>query len=65
MYAAIFASLQPNHDPRHIEAFLRLQYGTLDHLDRDTFREEAKIASECADVGGLEAAEDLAISYGL
>lgn len=65
MYAATFATLQPAHDPRHIEAFVRLQYGPLDHLDRNTLREEAKVAAQCVTVGGVDAAEELAVSYGL
>jgi hypothetical protein len=52
-------------DARHVEAFLRLQYHTLNHLDRATFRREIKIAIACIAEGGLEEAETLAESYGL
>lgn len=65
MYADTFRQLQPSHDPRHIEAYVRLQYSTLDHLDRATLALEAEIAAECVTVGGIEAAERLAQSYGL
>ncbi|HET7675654.1 MAG TPA: hypothetical protein VFL54_09055 [Gammaproteobacteria bacterium] len=65
IYANIFKDCQPNHDPRHIEAFVRLQYGTLNHLDRETLKREADIAAACIEEGGTENAEALAQSYGL
>lgn len=64
-YAATFKKLQPAHDPRHIEAFVRLEYSTLDHLDIYTLSREAKIAAECITVGGIEQAERCAVSFGL
>lgn len=64
MYAEIFRELQPRHDPRLIEAVVRLQYGTLDHLDRTTLREEAAVAAEFIEIDPA-AAEGLAQSYGL
>lgn len=54
-----------DYDPRHIEAFIRLQYRTLDHLSEDDFKRELAIGIGCIDEGGKEAAEDLARSYGL
>lgn len=65
MYRDLFKKLQPAHDPRHVEAYIRLQYGTLGHLDRTTMKREARIAADCIVVGGIEAAESLAKSYGL
>lgn len=64
-YTAIIESMVPGYDPRHIEAYMRIQYSTLDHLDRATFRREAKIAAACIDEGGVEMAEATAKSYGL
>lgn len=64
-YADIFRELQPKHDPRHIEAYVRLEHSTLDHLNRDTLREEAQVAADCIDICGKKAAEELAESYGL
>lgn len=63
-YAALFREFQPGCDPRHVEAYVRLQYSTLGHLDRATLRREARIAAGCikADPAG---AEGLALSYGL
>ena len=53
------------YDPRHIEAFMRLQYGTLDHLGSHTFNKEVELCRNCVDVGGTQNAENCALSYGL
>lgn len=53
------------YDPRHIEAYMRVQYGTLDHLTREQFRDDMAIARECVDLDGVRNAEDAAISYGM
>jgi hypothetical protein len=52
-------------DPRHVEAYMRCQYHTLDHLSRRTFNREVKIAVACLDREGLTTADTLANSYGL
>ena len=52
-------------DPRHIEGFIRLQYATLGHLDWPTIRRETRLAVKCIQVGGKEAAERNALSFGL
>lgn len=51
-------------EPRLVEAQMRCQYGTLDHLDSATFDAEVALAVACinADPHG---AEELARSYGL
>ena len=54
-----------NHDPRHVEAFMRLEYTPLEHLPLWQFKDEIKIAEQCIDVGGNIAAESLAKSYGM
>lgn len=54
-----------SYDPRHVEAFMRLQYGTLDHLDAATFETEVCIANACIAECGEGEAEALALSYGL
>jgi hypothetical protein len=64
-YAETFKKLQPKHDPRHIEAFVRLEYSTLNHLSLATLRREAKIAAGCIEVDGIENAEECARSFGL
>jgi len=65
MYRKTFKTLQPKYDPRHIEAYVRLEYSTLDHLPLATLRHEANIAARCIDHSGVENAEALADSMGL
>ena len=55
----------PGFEPRHVEAYLRLEYGTLDHLSLDQFKNAVLVACELIDVEGFENAELLAKSYGL
>ena len=31
-YQTVIAPLAPNHDPRHVEAYMRLEHATLSHL---------------------------------
>ena len=64
-YAQTLLSLQPEYDPRHIEAYIRLEHPTLDGLTPDRLENEAFVARCCVDEGGKEAAEMLAQSYGL
>lgn len=56
--------LAPSHDPRHIEAFMRSEHGTLDRLSPSRFRQEVRMAIACVNEGGIEFAEKLAKSYG-
>lgn len=53
------------YDPRHIEAFMRIQYGTLDHLTRDDFKREVALCKQCIDECGKDDAEKYAKSLGL
>ena len=53
------------YNPRHIEAYMRLQYSTLDHLSYQDFVNECKICIKCIDAEPIENAEKLAQSYGL
>lgn len=52
------------YDPRHIEAYMRLEHGTLNRLSRGQFRREVKICAECVDEDA-DGAESLAKSFGL
>lgn len=52
-------------DPRHLEGFIRLQFGTLGHLDWPTIRREVKIGISCIKEGGIGMAEQNARSFGL
>ena len=65
MYQQLIQELAPGHDARHIEAFMRLEFGTLDHLSREKFAREVRMAEACIDEGGEDMAEGLAKSYGL
>lgn len=64
LYADRIRALEPHYDPRHIEAYMRLQYATLDHLDQATFEQEVDIAVACIQEGGTAAAERNARSHG-
>lgn len=63
-YQRQIAPLAPKYDPRQIEAYMRLECGTLDWLSPARFKKEIRIACQCidADPNGAEA---LAQSYGL
>ncbi len=53
------------YDPRHIEAYMRLEHPTLDGLSLAQFKREVAVCAECVDAGGIDAAERNARSYGL
>jgi hypothetical protein len=42
-YQATIQSIDPTVNARHVEGFMRLQYGTLDHLSRARFVNEIKM----------------------
>lgn len=52
-------------DPRHIEAFMRLEYKCLDGLSSSKFRKELLVSVRCCDVLGSGESEKLAKSLGL
>lgn len=52
-------------DPRHVEAYIRLNHSTLNHLDWPEIRREVRIALGCIKHGGMEQAESCAQSFGL
>ncbi|MDX6691268.1 MAG: hypothetical protein QOG15_2725 [Solirubrobacteraceae bacterium] len=64
-YAAIIARLAPDDDPAHIEAWMRLAHGGLDHIDPVHFASEVKAASERARRVDARHSEALARSFGL
>lgn len=64
-YATQIKEIVPELDPRHVEAYMRLEYGTLDHLSPERFASEARTAASCVVMGGTDEAESLAVSYGL
>jgi hypothetical protein len=45
-YQTLLHELAPDLNPAGIEASMRLHYGTLNHLPRETFAAEAKLAAD-------------------
>lgn len=64
MYAEEIRRIVTDVDARLVEAWMRLDRGTLDQLDRLTFKQEALIARDCVLAAPAES-ERLARSYGL
>jgi hypothetical protein len=52
-------------NPRHVEAWMRLEHGTLGHLDKAAFRREVETALALIDAAGDADSESLARSFGL
>jgi hypothetical protein len=61
----IAALVTTKHDLRHVEAFMRVEHVTLDHLSEAQFRACAAVATSCVDECDAETCEALAASYGL
>ena len=53
-----------DYDPRHVEAYMRLEYGTLDSLSIEAFQRSALSMIGRIDIDPRQA-ESLAQSYGL
>lgn len=52
------------YDPAIIEAWMRLEHGTLDHLTPKQFQREVRTALACADASTASANAALAMSFG-
>ena len=52
-------------DPRHVEAWMRVEHPTLDGLGPRQFDAEVAAAIACIDTAGHDASEALAESFGL
>jgi hypothetical protein len=52
-------------NPRHVEAWMRVEHGTLDWMDPERFSTEVEIALACLDRAGDDRSEALARSFGL
>lgn len=63
-YHARMIALHPSHDPRQIEAYMRLAHPTLDALSASEFEREARLAAACIVRGGRDMAQRLAVSMG-
>lgn len=46
-YQRVITEIDPTIDAAGVECSMRLQYGTLNHLPRETFVDEVRIAREC------------------
>jgi hypothetical protein len=64
-YAALIREIAPKADPRHVEAYIRLEHSTLGGLSREQFEFEVGIALACIATVGAEQAERCARSFGL
>ena len=64
LYQKLIHEIEPSVNPAGVEASMRLIYGVLDHLSRETFAEEIQIAkkAEAQDPGFLR---QVAESYGM
>lgn len=61
----ILTDLNSKADPRHVEAWIRIEHPTLDHLTQKDFRKEVPVALECLEANGLDRSEELATSMGI
>jgi len=52
-------------DPRHVEAYIRLEHPTLDGLSHRHFNAEVSIGIQCVLADGIVNAEACAKSFGL
>jgi hypothetical protein len=64
-YAQQIATLAPDADPAHVEAWMRLEHPTLDGLSPERFAGEVRVAVDCIQAAGDEECDALARSYGL
>lgn len=64
-YRTLIEHHAPNYDPRHVEAYMRLEHGTLDAMSLSQFEREVKVACRLIRIEGVENAELLAKSYGM
>ena len=65
IYAARIARLAPDHDPAHVEAWMRLEHPTLDGLDAIQFAREVAGAVACIRRAAITESDKLAHSFGL
>lgn len=65
IYQTIIHEIDPSVNPRHVEAWMRLQYGTLSHLSHEEVKVEIKIIKSVIAASDEGSSEALAQSYGL
>lgn len=64
-YQRFIAERTKGVDPRHIEAWMRIEHPTLDGLSRQAFITAMHAALAAVIEAGPEASEELAASFGL
>lgn len=64
MYRAMIAQAVPGADPALVEAWMRVEHGTLDHMDRARFAREARLAAATAAEAGADLNDAILRSYG-
>lgn len=64
-YRKLIEEFAPGYNPRHVEAFMRSEHPTLDHLTRRRFAALVKLACAAIDEAGWVFSEQLALSYGM
>jgi hypothetical protein len=64
-YRDAITALAPDAEPRHVEAWMRLEHPTLDGLSPERFAAEVRIALACMAEAGPDESEALAASFGL
>ncbi|MGA1739012.1 MAG: hypothetical protein ACO4AM_07010, partial [Candidatus Nanopelagicaceae bacterium] len=65
LYQQIINRIDPTLNPRWVEGFIRLQYGTLDHLSTTDFEREIDLFRGEFQQEDEQTWEDNARSYGL
>lgn len=64
MYQALIKEINPTINAAGVEAHMRCEYSTLDHLPRETFVKEVNLAAACErEMPGY--LDSIAKSYGL
>jgi hypothetical protein len=64
-YQRRIAERTQNVDPRHVEAWMRLEHPTLDGLSAPEFEREVDLAVAAIAIAGPTESEALAASFGL
>jgi hypothetical protein len=65
MYQVLINQIDPTVNARYVEAYMRLQYGTLDNLSREQFVREVALCKQCIAATHPDQNEALAKSFGL
>ena len=65
IYQKIIQSIDPSVNARHVEGFMRLEYGTLSHLSRQKIAREIKMFKATASQEMESTWESNARSFGL